>query len=64
MDSSANLFDARGVAFKLDNGLAGLLQVKDAEDLVVAGGGQGCAVIAEVDALDDVFVLQRQLFFS
>ena len=56
-----HLLDAARVALELDDGLAGLLQVKDPQDLVVAAGSQGRAVVTEVDTLDDVFVLESQL---
>lgn len=52
------------VSRELDDGLTGLLQVKYPQDLVIGAGGQGSRVRAEVDALDNVLVLQRQLLLS
>ena len=56
-----DLLDAARVSLQLDDGLTRLLQVEYPEHLVVAAGGEGSAVVAEVDALDDVFVLESEL---
>ena len=36
-------------------------EISSPEYLVIAAGGQGCGVIAEVDTLHDVLVLESQL---
>jgi len=61
-----HLLDVRGVAFEGDRGLARLLavEVEEPELLVVATRGEHSTVGAEVDALDDVLVLERARLFA
>ena len=59
-----HLLDPGRVPLKLDDGFARLLQIENPENLVVARGGEGGAVVAKVDTLNDVLVLQGELLLA
>ena len=52
------------MTFKLDNWFARLLEVKNPENLEIDGCGEGSAIVAKVDTLDDVFVLQGEFLLT
>ena len=59
-----HLLDPGCVPLKLDDGFAWLLQVENPKNLVVARGGEGGAVVAKVDTLDNMLVLQGELLLA
>ena len=52
------------MTLKLDDGFTGLLEIKDPQDFIIASGGKGGTIIAKVNTLDDVLVLEGEFFFA